>query len=37
LSRQQEYRYIRNDMRRMILTASALIVLMIVLLFLVEG
>ena len=37
LSRQQEYRFIRSDMRRMILTASALIVLMIVLLFLVEG
>jgi len=37
LTRQQEYRFIRNDMRRMILTASALILLMIALLFVVEG
>lgn len=37
LTRQEEYRFIRNDMRRMIVTASGLIVLMIALLFLFEG
>ena len=37
VSREQEYRYIRNDMRRMVLTASGLLVLMIALLFLVEA
>ena len=37
LTREQEYRFIRGDMRRLLMTASALVVLMIVLLFLIEG
>lgn len=36
LTRAQEYRYIRADMRRLILTAVALFALMIVILFIVE-
>ena len=36
LTRAEEYRYIRADMRRLALTASALFAVMIVLLFIVE-
>jgi hypothetical protein len=36
LSRAEEYAYIRADMRRLIITASALLVVMIVLLFILE-
>lgn len=37
LSKEQEYRFIRSDMRRLVITAGVLFVLMIVLLFVVEA
>jgi hypothetical protein len=36
LSREQEYAFIKADMRRLVITASALFVLMIVLLFILD-
>jgi hypothetical protein len=36
LTREQEYAYIREDMRRLIIIAGALLVLMIVLLFILD-
>ena len=37
LSREEEYQYIRGDMRRLLITASGLLVFMVVLLFFIEG
>jgi hypothetical protein len=37
LTKEQEYAYIRNDLRRLYLTAGSLFVLMIALLFIIEG
>lgn len=37
LSRAEEYRYIRADLNRLLITAGGLLVLMIALLFVVEG
>ena len=37
LTREQEYRFIRNDLNRLLITAGSLLLLMIVLLFLIEG
>lgn len=36
LTREQEYQYIRSDMRRLIITASSLLLLMVLLLLLIE-
>lgn len=36
LTREQEYQYIRADMRRLIITAGSLLLLMVLLLFLIE-
>lgn len=37
LTRGQEYAYIRSDLRRLLITAGSLLVLMLVILFIVEG
>ncbi|MGH2535672.1 MAG: hypothetical protein ACRDJW_25750 [Thermomicrobiales bacterium] len=37
MNREDEYRYIRDDMIRLVLTASVLLVLMLVVLFIVEA
>jgi len=37
LTREQEYRYIRADLNRLLVTAGSLLVVMIVLLFLIEA
>ena len=37
ISREEEYAYIRADLNRLLVTAGALLVLMIALLFLIEG
>ena len=37
LTREQEYQYIRADMNRLLVTAGSLLLLMLVLLFLIEG